>query len=156
MGTNVEINIQFHARVLGNRNLKLLQITSCYNISSEREHIILHPHLSMKKLFAKWVPCILTVIQKRECVTCSMDELQLFQLNSHGICRGFLTLVETFVGWFSDSQEIIRIDYLEMSESIIGTHCVSLTDRLETDKKSFPITTTNSLLIWIVVEMLFY
>ena len=50
--------------VLGNKKLKVCEIAKTVGISNEREYNILHKHLQMRKLCARWVPRSLTIDHK--------------------------------------------------------------------------------------------
>ena len=59
-----------HKIVLADRKLKLRQLAGTLKISGCSEFTILHEHLSMKKLFSKWVPRLLTVMKNtRSCIS---------------------------------------------------------------------------------------
>ena len=77
--TTPEID-KIHDMVMDDRRVKVREIASAMDISSERVHNILHQHLNMRKLSARWVPRLLTVDQKRNRVRCSKDNLQLTPL----------------------------------------------------------------------------
>ena len=57
-----------HKIVLVNQKLKLREIASTLNISEDSVFTILHKYLGMRKLFSKWVPCLLIPEQKQQCV----------------------------------------------------------------------------------------
>jgi hypothetical protein len=50
---------------LDDRRVKAREISETIGISKERVGYILHEELDMKKLCARWVPCLLTADQKR-------------------------------------------------------------------------------------------
>ncbi|KMQ91973.1 histone-lysine n-methyltransferase setmar [Lasius niger] len=83
--------------VMDDRRVKLREIASAVGISSERVHNIVHQHLDMKKLSARWVPRLLTVDQKQNRVRCTKDGLQLFQRNPQDFRRCFVTVDETWI-----------------------------------------------------------
>ena len=59
-------NIQkVHKMVLDDHKLKLREITDTFKISEGSVFTISHEHLSMRKLYSKWVPHLLTVDQKQ-------------------------------------------------------------------------------------------
>ncbi|XP_026828418.1 histone-lysine N-methyltransferase SETMAR-like [Ooceraea biroi] len=158
--TTPEIIDKIHDMVMGDRRVKIREIASAMGISSERVHNILHQHLGMKKLFARWVPRLLTVDQKRNC---------LFQRNPRDFRRRFVIVDETWIHhytpetkeqskqWvasgesapkkakivpsagkvmatvFWDSQGIILIDYMEKGKTITGAYYSSLLDHLKTE-----------------------
>jgi len=51
--------------VLDDRRMKVHEIAETIGISKERVGYILHEELNMKRLCARWVPCLLTADQKR-------------------------------------------------------------------------------------------
>ena len=53
-----------HKIVLGDRKLKLREIADTLKISEGSVFTILHESLGMRKLFSKWVPRLLTPVQK--------------------------------------------------------------------------------------------
>jgi len=63
---------------MDDRRAKVCEIANAVGISSERVHNILHQHLNMRKLSARWVPRLLTVDQKRNRVRCSKDNCSCF------------------------------------------------------------------------------
>ena len=60
---------------------------------------ILHKHLCMKKLSAKWVPRLLTMDHKRDRVI-SKQCLEMFQRNPDEFLRRFITVEETWIHYF--------------------------------------------------------
>ena len=95
--TTQEIIDKIHDMVIDDRRVKVREIASAVGISSERVHNILHQHLGMKKLSARWVPRLLTVDHKRNRVRCSKDGLQLFQQNPQDFRCRFVTVDETWI-----------------------------------------------------------
>ena len=67
-----------HKMVLIDRKLKLREVADTLKISEGNVFTILHEYLSMKKLFSKWVPRLLTVDQKQQRVIDSERCLELF------------------------------------------------------------------------------
>ncbi len=67
------------------------------NISKERAGFILHEHLSMRKLFLKWVPHLLAVAQKQQWVDESKHYLELFWRNKKDFLRRHRTMDETWI-----------------------------------------------------------
>jgi histone-lysine N-methyltransferase SETMAR len=51
--------------VLDDRRMKVHEIAETIGISKECVGYILHEELNMKRLCARWVPCLLTEDQKR-------------------------------------------------------------------------------------------
>jgi hypothetical protein len=95
--TTPEIVDKIHDMVMDDRRVMVREIASAVGISSERVHNILHQHLNMRKLSARWVLQLLTVDQKQNCVRCSKDNSQLFQRNPQDFRRRFITVDETWI-----------------------------------------------------------
>lgn len=95
--TTEEMIEKIHDIVLNDRKVKLSEIVDIVNISKERVGNILHEHLLMKKLAARWVPRSLTIDQKRNRVTTSKHCLEMFKRNSNEFLRRFITVDETWI-----------------------------------------------------------
>ena len=63
--------------------------------------IILHEHLSMRKLCWKWLLCLLSVDQKQQCISDSEHCLQLFQCNIKEFLHKYVTMDETWIHHFT-------------------------------------------------------
>lgn len=63
---------------MGDKRLNVREVASDVCISSELVRNILHEHWNMKKLFVRRVSRLDIGNQKRNHVTCSNDDLQLF------------------------------------------------------------------------------
>ena len=70
---------KLHKLVLADRKLKLREIAEELKISEGSVFTILNEYLSMRKLCSKWVPHLLTVDQKQQCIVDLKRCLQLFQ-----------------------------------------------------------------------------
>jgi hypothetical protein len=64
--------------------MKVCEIAETLGISKERVGCILHEELEMKKLSARWVPCLLTAYQKRTHMKISEQCLEHFNKNKTG------------------------------------------------------------------------
>jgi histone-lysine N-methyltransferase SETMAR len=95
--TTPEIVDKIHDMVMDDRKVKVREIASAVGIFSEWVHNILHQHLNMRKLSARWVPRLLTVDHKQNRVRCSKDNLQLFQWNTQDFRRRFITVEGTWI-----------------------------------------------------------
>jgi histone-lysine N-methyltransferase SETMAR len=76
-----EIIKQVHDMVLDDRRMKLREIAETIGISKEHVGYILHEKLDMKKLCARWVPCLLTADQK--CIRMKISEQCLERFNKN-------------------------------------------------------------------------
>ena len=79
------------------RKVKVREIAEIVSISTERVVNILHTHLCMRRLFARWVPRFLTIDQKRIHVTTSEQNLAYFNHNPKESLRRFVTINETWI-----------------------------------------------------------
>ena len=76
--TAPEMINKIHDIVLNEPKVKLREIAEIISISTERVVNILHTHLCMKNLCARWVSRLLTIVQKRIRVTTSKQNLTYF------------------------------------------------------------------------------
>jgi len=80
---------------MNNHRIKLREVADIVNISYERVYII-HEELHMKKLSARWVPRLLTNVQKMNRMTISKQCLVMFQRNPTEFLRRFIIVDETW------------------------------------------------------------
>lgn len=95
--TTSEMIEKIHKIVLEDRRLKVHEIAETCRMSAERVRNILHNHLNMEKLCARWVPRLLTLDQKLLRKTISTDNLALYRRNPNEFLRRFITVDETWV-----------------------------------------------------------
>ena len=79
--TTPETIEKIHKIVLANRRVKVSEIAETVGISAECVHNILHTHLSMTKLCARWVLCLLIPDQKQCRKDVSTNCLALYKRN---------------------------------------------------------------------------
>ena len=95
--TTPEIINKIHDIVLNVPKVKLLEIAEIVSIWTDRMVNILHTHLCMRKLCARWVLRFFTVNQKRIRVTTSEQNLAHLNRNlKEFLCR-FITMDETWI-----------------------------------------------------------
>ena len=82
---------KIHKIVQVDRNLKLREITEELKMEGI-VFIILHEHLSMRKLCSKWVPCLLAVDQKKQRIDYSESCLETFKRNKLDFLRGYVKM----------------------------------------------------------------
>ncbi|GBP02684.1 Histone-lysine N-methyltransferase SETMAR [Eumeta japonica] len=83
--------------VLADRRIKLWQIAEELQISKERVGEIIHEHMNMRKISARWVPKMLTPFDKQRRLQTSKDFLELVGDNIDEICDRIVTVDETWV-----------------------------------------------------------
>ena len=87
--------------MLENCKVKLHEIADTLKMSKERVGFILREHLSMRKLFSKWVPCVLTLDQKHQRVDDFERNLKLFKRNKKDFLRQYVTMDETLIHYYT-------------------------------------------------------
>lgn len=98
---------KIHDMVLADRKLKVREIAEAVGISTGQVFKILHEHLEMKKLCARWVPRMLTKDQKRARVVTSEQCLAMFRRNPKDFVHRIITVDETWIHHYTpeSSQE---------------------------------------------------
>jgi histone-lysine N-methyltransferase SETMAR len=95
--TTEEMINKVHDVVLNDRRIKLREVANIVNISLDRVFVIIHEHLHMRKLSARWVPRLLTIDQKRNRVTTSEQCLSMMKHNPKDFWRRIITVDETWI-----------------------------------------------------------
>lgn len=106
-----------HRIVLDDRKVKVREIADIVKISTERVRHILHEHLNMKKLCARWVPRFLTIDQKQQRVDNSEHALELLKGNANEFFRRFVTMDETWIHYYTPESKRQSAEWLEPGES---------------------------------------
>ena len=88
---------KIHKLVRNDRKLKVHELTDIVTISDGSVFIILHEHLGMRKLCAKWVPRELTVDQKKQRIDASEECLALLNRNKMEFYRRYVTMDEAWL-----------------------------------------------------------
>ncbi|GBP71465.1 Histone-lysine N-methyltransferase SETMAR [Eumeta japonica] len=83
--------------LLADRRIKLWQIAEELQISKERVGEIIHKHINMRKISARWVPKVLTPFDNQRRLQTSKDFLELVGDNIDEICNRIVTVDETWV-----------------------------------------------------------
>ncbi|GBP43495.1 Histone-lysine N-methyltransferase SETMAR [Eumeta japonica] len=83
--------------VLADGRIKLWQIAEEFQISKKRFGEIIHEHMNMRKISARWVPKMLTPFDKQRRLQTSKDFLELVGDNIDEICDRIVTVDETWV-----------------------------------------------------------
>jgi histone-lysine N-methyltransferase SETMAR len=95
--TTLETIDQVHKMVLDDGQMKVCEIAETIGISKECIGYMLHEELDMKKLCARWVPCLLTDDQKHTHMKISEQCLEHFNNNKTDFVRRFITMDETWI-----------------------------------------------------------
>jgi histone-lysine N-methyltransferase SETMAR len=95
--TTPEIIEQVHDIVLDNWQIKVREIAVTIGISKERVRYILHEELDMRKLFARWVPHLITADQIHARMKISEQCLEHFNKNKTVFVCQFITMDETWI-----------------------------------------------------------
>jgi hypothetical protein len=80
--------------LLDDRRKKVREIAETIGISKERVGYILREQLDMKKLYARWVPRLLTADQKCTSMKTYEQCLERFNKNKTDFVRPFITMDE--------------------------------------------------------------
>lgn len=99
--TTSEMVKKIHKIVLYDRRLKLRELADMVGISKSAVHRILTENLGMIKLFARWVPRLLTIEQKQRREDFSVECLTMFHKNKVEFLRRFVTMDKTWVHHFT-------------------------------------------------------
>lgn len=108
---------KIHRIVLNDRKVKVGELAETMGMSKERIGNILHEHLHMKKLCARWVPRLLTVDQKQHRVIDSERNLDMFRRNPKEFLRRFVTMDETWIHHYTPESNKQSATWLEPGES---------------------------------------
>ena len=95
--TTLEMINKIHDIVLNDPKVKVREIHEIVFISTDRAVNILHTHLCMRKIRARWVPRSLTIANKRIRVTTSEQNLAYFNHNPKEFLRRFVTMDATWI-----------------------------------------------------------
>ena len=88
---------QVHDMILDDWRVKVREIADPVGVSKEHEGYILHEELDMKKLCARWVPCLFTADQKHTCMKISEQCLEHFKKNKTDFVHQFIAMDETWI-----------------------------------------------------------
>ena len=87
--------------ILSERKVKLQEIADILKTSKSTVFKVVHKNLSMKKLYPKWVPRLLTMEQKQQRIHDSERYLKLFTHNEKDFLRRYITMNETWIHHFT-------------------------------------------------------
>jgi histone-lysine N-methyltransferase SETMAR len=89
--------------VLDDWRMKVRKIPETIGVSKECVGYILHEELDMKKLCARWEPCLHTVEQKGTRMKMSEQCLERFNKNKTDSVRLFITMDETWIHHYNQN-----------------------------------------------------
>lgn len=87
--------------IMGNRKVKMREIADILKMSEGSVFTTIHEHLSLRKLFSKWVPRVLTPEQKQQRIEDSKSCLAIFQRHKSEFLRRYITMDETWIHHFT-------------------------------------------------------
>jgi len=102
--------------VMNDRKLKVHEIADIVKISDGSVSTILHEHLGMRKLCAKWVPRELTVDQKRQRIDASEECLALLNRNKIEFYRRYVTMDETWLHHYTPESKRQSAEWTAVDE----------------------------------------
>lgn len=103
--------------VMNDRKMKLSEIANIIGISKERVGHIMHEHLHMRKLCARWVPRFLTIDQKAKRIRLSTQNLDMIRRNKKEFLRRFVTMDETWIHHYTPESNRQSAEWLFPGES---------------------------------------
>ena len=92
--------------IMSDRRLSVCFIAASVGISTGSVHSILTENLSMNKVSARWVPRMLSDVQKADRVESSTGLLRLFNENPDNFVSRFLTVDETWLHHFDPESKL--------------------------------------------------
>jgi len=98
--TSSDIVEKIEKLVLEDARLKKRQLAEMVGVSPTTILNILHQHLGMSKVSARWVPRMLTPLQKQQRVECSREFLDLCGDNKDEVLNRIVTGDETWVHYY--------------------------------------------------------
>ena len=107
---------KIHDIVLAGRRVKIKQIADFEHISYVRKQNILREKLGMKKISARWVPRLLTVDYKQNCMTTSKHCLDKFKQNPKEFLWRFVTVDKTLIHHYTSKIEQSK-QWISLSET---------------------------------------
>ena len=93
------------------------EITATLKISEGSVFTILHESLRMRKLFSKYVPCLLTPDQKQQRVEDSDRCLKLFKRGKKNFLRRYVTKGETWIHYYISETKKSSAEWTAAGES---------------------------------------
>ena len=103
--------------ILSDPKVKLHEIADILTISNGTVFKVVHENLSMKKLYSKWVPRLLTVEQKQQRIHDWKRCLKLFTRNKKDLLRRYITMNETWIHHFTPESRRASAEWREEGES---------------------------------------
>lgn len=102
--------------VLSDRRLKVKEISAMSKLSETTIRRILHDHLGMNKVSARWVPKLLSAIQRQQRVDCARSFLSLCEGNPEGIIESIVTGDETMVLYYDPYSKMESMEWRRPDE----------------------------------------
>jgi histone-lysine N-methyltransferase SETMAR len=92
--------------VMQDRRIKLRELAAILGMSKERVGSIVHEHLRMRKLSARWVPRNLSLQDRHERMECSRELLGIYEADEDGFVVRVVTGDETWLHhWDPESKQ---------------------------------------------------
>ncbi|XP_047987147.1 histone-lysine N-methyltransferase SETMAR-like [Leguminivora glycinivorella] len=102
--------------VLTDRRLKVKEISAMSNLSDTVVRRILHEHLGMNKVSARWVPKLLSAIQRQRRVECARSFLALCEVNPTRVLESIVTGDKTMVLYFDPLSKMESMEWRRPEE----------------------------------------
>ena len=107
-----------HEMFLADHKLKFREIADTLKISEDSVFILLHEHLSMRKICSKWVPRLLTVDQQQQQrVDDSERCFELYQLNKKDFFMRYVTVDKTWIHNYTPERKRSSAEWIANGEN---------------------------------------
>ena len=110
-GRPIEVSLpekvaEVEAMVMADRRVKILEVAAACEISCGTVHTILHEHLQMSKVSARWVPRNLNAPERYQRVEACRELLELYDTNRDDFLARLVTGDETWIHhWDPESKQ---------------------------------------------------
>ena len=103
----VDENIEAVERiVMGDRQISVLRLAEELAIPKTIIHEVMHNQLGMKKVFTRWVPKLLTPIQRANRVDCCQELLQQSEVNPDNFFHSIVTDDESWIHYYDPLSQL--------------------------------------------------
>ncbi|GBO13824.1 hypothetical protein AVEN_246323-1 [Araneus ventricosus] len=99
--TSSEMIDKIHDMALSDRRIKVREIAEATGIFQGTVFSIFHEKVGVKKISSRWVPSLLSMENKRNCVINSEAALELFCRNPDTFLRRYITVDDTRIPYYT-------------------------------------------------------
>ena len=114
--------------------MSVKDIASCTGISEGSVQTILKKHLDLRKVWARWVPHLLTEEQKTQCLKCARELLKTYKGCNSRVISNLLTGDKTWMHMFEPQR---RVDNKQWKRKDKKRPCIAKRTMFEKDVHNF-------------------